>query len=108
MANMLVAPGLPLMVNAMKRTLAALLTAAGLAACATAVPEAQLDAAGVERLCVRLAAEPGLLERGSLGHRILNAGASPSVTCRDQAYDAAAASDHYRLVDAYQTVRQVQ
>ncbi|GEM_PF-5848184 len=92
----------------MKRILAALLTAATLAACATAVPEEQLDAAGVERLCAQLAAEPGLLERGSLGHRILNAGSAPSGACRDAAYDSAAASDQYRLVDAYQTVRQVQ
>lgn len=92
----------------MKRLLAALLTATALAACATAVPEEQLDAAGVERLCVQLAGEPGVLERGSLGHRILNAGAAPSSACRDAAYDAAAASDQHRLVDAYQTVRQVQ
>lgn len=92
----------------MKRAFLALVAAAAVSACASSVPGPQLDTASVERLCVRLAAEPGLLERGSIGHRILAAGAQPSVACRDAAYDAAAASDQYRLIDAYQTVRLVQ
>jgi hypothetical protein len=89
----------------MKRLVPVLLFA-GLCACAS-VPEEALSSADVGRLCARLAEEPGLLERGALGHRILKAGGAPS-GCRDAAYGAATASDHYRFVDAYQTVRLVQ
>jgi len=91
----------------MKRALLALVAAAALAACPSSVPGPQLDAASFEPVCVRLAAEPGLPERGGIGHRIFAAGAQPSVACRDAAYGAAA-SDQYRLIDAYQTGRLLQ
>jgi hypothetical protein len=75
--------------------------ALALAGCAS-LPEDQLSIADAGRLCARLAEEPGVLQRGAIAHRILDGGAAPA-GCISVAQDAAARSDHYRLVDAYET-----
>jgi hypothetical protein len=68
-----------------------------LAACA-ALPEAALSPGDAQRLCAALAAEPGLLERGSLGARLR---AAPDAPCRAEAEAAAARAEAYRMAVTY-------
>ena len=78
----------------------AVFAVAALAGCAS-LPEEQLSAAEMGRACEQLAQQSDVFARGAVANRILASGGAPA-GCADAAYDAAAKSDHLRLVSAYE------